>query len=68
MSVDDPLLQRPAVVPTVNFTARWLSRVCLLGAGVLARRAVAELRERGYVYTVPQRGTFIVPPKARPAR
>jgi DNA-binding GntR family transcriptional regulator len=33
-----------------------------------ARRAVAELRERGYVYTVPQRGTFVVPPEERPAR
>ncbi|MFG1673766.1 GntR family transcriptional regulator [Micromonospora sp. NPDC049282] len=27
-----------------------------------ARRAVAELRERGLVYTVPQRGTYVGQP------
>ncbi|WP_329020116.1 winged helix-turn-helix domain-containing protein [Micromonospora rifamycinica] len=29
-----------------------------------ARRAVAELRERGLVYTVPQRGTYVGQPEA----
>ncbi|MBB6170605.1 DNA-binding GntR family transcriptional regulator [Nocardiopsis mwathae] len=29
-----------------------------------ARRAVRYLREEGYVYTVPQRGTFVSPPSA----
>ncbi|WP_328347453.1 winged helix-turn-helix domain-containing protein [Micromonospora sp. NBC_00421] len=28
-----------------------------------ARRAVAELRERGLVYTVPQRGTYVGQPE-----
>jgi DNA-binding GntR family transcriptional regulator len=27
------------------------------------RRAVAELRNRGLVFTVPQRGTYVSPPK-----
>jgi DNA-binding GntR family transcriptional regulator len=32
-----------------------------------ARRAVEELRERGLVETVPQRGTYVLPPEQRPA-
>lgn len=31
-----------------------------------ARHAVAELRARGLVYTVPQRGTYVTPPEDRP--
>lgn len=30
------------------------------------RRAVEHLRERGLVYTVPQRGTYVTPPQDRP--
>lgn len=33
---------------------------------VTVRLAVAELRERGYVYTVPQRGSYVTPPEERP--
>ncbi len=29
-----------------------------------ARRAIKELRERGLVYTIPARGTFVGPPSA----
>ena len=32
-----------------------------------ARRAIAVLRERGLVFTVPQRGTYVAPPSAEPA-
>lgn len=32
-------------------------------ARATARRAIAALREEGYVYTVPQRGTFVSPRK-----
>jgi DNA-binding GntR family transcriptional regulator len=35
-------------------------------ARVTARRAVANLRERGLVYTVPQRGTYVGPPPVVP--
>jgi DNA-binding GntR family transcriptional regulator len=31
-------------------------------ARTTARRAVAFMREQGWVYTVPQRGTFVSPP------
>ena len=31
------------------------------------RRAVAYLRDKGMVYTVPQRGSFVTPPEDRPA-
>jgi GntR family transcriptional regulator len=31
-------------------------------ARVTARRAVAWMREQGWVYTVPQRGTYVTPP------
>ncbi|WP_345432005.1 winged helix-turn-helix domain-containing protein [Actinoallomurus vinaceus] len=30
------------------------------------RRAVEHLRDRGLVYTVPQRGTYVTPPEDRP--
>lgn len=32
------------------------------------RHAVAELRARGLVYTVPQRGTYVTPPEDRPKK
>ncbi|WP_433793071.1 GntR family transcriptional regulator [Actinoplanes sp. CA-252034] len=32
-----------------------------------ARRAVAVLRERGLVFTVPQRGTYVAKPESGPA-
>lgn len=31
-----------------------------------ARRAVQTLREEGLVVTVPQRGTYVLPPQAKP--
>ena len=36
-------------------------------ARTTARRAVAVLRDEGLVYTVPQRGTYVVSPKQRGA-
>lgn len=35
-------------------------------ARATARRAVAALRDRGLVYTVPQRGTYVGPPPGGP--
>ncbi|MEU8174213.1 winged helix-turn-helix domain-containing protein [Microbispora hainanensis] len=32
------------------------------------RRAMAVLREEGWVYTVPQRGTYVSPPESRPSQ
>lgn len=31
------------------------------------RHAIEHLRDRGLVYTVPQRGTYVTPPEDRPA-
>lgn len=33
---------------------------------VTARKAVEVLRDRGLVVTLPQRGTFVLPPEPRP--
>lgn len=32
------------------------------------RRAIAHLRDKGLVYTVPQRGTYVTPAEDRPAK
>lgn len=36
-------------------------------ARTTVRRAIANLRDRGLVYTIPQRGTYVAPPEDRPA-